>query len=179
MTKVFLNEALSYDQDTGVLRWKEDRPLYHFKSEHGHKVWRARYAGKIAGTDSHGYLQARVSGKHIRVHRIAWIMTHGDIPANLQIDHINGVKSDNRIDNLRLATNADNQCNSVSRSNNTSGTRGVSFHKISGKWVAQISIGGRVKNLGAYDTIGDAAQVYRNASIKHHGRFSPFAKQCK
>lgn len=174
MTQQYLQEAFIYNAATGVLTWQKDRPMAHFKNELGRNIWRSMCAGKVAGSNSDGYILLWVGGKYMKAHRVVWIMMRGEIPPKMQIDHINGIKADNRIDNLRLATNRENGRNSHSIITNTSGVRGVSWFKRDGKWRAQISIDGRRKHLGYFDTINDAAEAYRAASLQHYGVFSPF-----
>ncbi len=90
----------------------------------------------------------------------------------MDIDHINGNKSDNRIDNLRLATFSENSWNAEKRSDNTSGHKGVSFDKRRGVWVAYINAYGKRKHLGRFYLIEDAYKAYEKASIDIHGEFS-------
>ena len=100
LTQQYLREALDYDPETGLFTWREDRPWFHFKNIGAWRTWTARYAGKAAGmTDYHGYIVIKTSGKGNKAHRIAWLYVHGQMPN--QIDHINGIKHDNRIENQR------------------------------------------------------------------------------
>lgn len=90
----------------------------------------------------------------------------------MDIDHINGNKSDNRIGNLRLATFSENSWNAGKRSDNTSGYKGVSFDKSRGLWAAYINAYGKRKYLGRFRLIEDAYMAYEKASIDIHGDFS-------
>ena len=94
------------------------------------KVSRGRAKkGKIAGSlCANGYLSVKVCGTDVYVHRILWEMATGSPPPD-QIDHVNGNRSDNRISNLRTANNSENNSNREIQSNNSSGYKGVSFHK--------------------------------------------------
>jgi hypothetical protein len=93
-------------------------------------------------------------------------------PDGLKVDHINGDGLDNRRENLRLATVAENNRNVGLRSNNTSGIKGVRFHKPHGKWQAQIMIGGCQKHLGYFETAEDARDAYARAAVQFHGHFA-------
>jgi hypothetical protein len=94
-------------------------------------------------------------------HRIAWMLVHGQDPGELQLDHINGNRSDNRLANLRLVTN---QTNAFNRPDAT----GVSFHKATNKWHARIGVEGRQIHLGLYESFDDARQAYLNAKQTYH-----------
>lgn len=85
--------------------------------------------------DGHGYYAVNYMGKRMKVHRIAWCLYHKkDIPDGMHIDHINGIRNDNTINNLRLASIHDNQQNRGKNKNNTSGYKGVCLHRKTGTW---------------------------------------------
>jgi hypothetical protein len=88
------------------------------------------------------------------------------------IDHVNGVRHDNRIKNLRLATHEENLRNSNMPSNNTSGIKGVSWHSAGRKWVAYVNVTKKRFNLGLFDTIEEAEQAVRAARELNHGKFA-------
>lgn len=114
-----------------------------------------------------GYAGAYINGKYIRFHR--FIMK---APVDLQVDHINLNKSDNRKLNLRLATNAENQRNSGLQSNNTSGLKGVSYYKPRNKYRARIKVDGKDMHLGYYLSVIEAAKAYNQAAIQYFGEFA-------
>lgn len=121
--------------------------------------------GSVVGCyDSKGYLIIRINWRLYKLHLVIWKLYYGDW-ATQQIDHINGIRSDNRISNLRLATGSQNNYNSAVRSDNTSGYKGVSWHKRDKKWHA------RVNNicLGAFYVKEDAIAA-RNAAAKEKHR---------
>src|SRR5690606_9637704 len=95
--------------------------------------------GQIAGRiDGKGYRQVGLMGKRFMAHRLAWWFYYGEWPGD-QIDHLNGVKLDNRIFNLEVVDQTTNLLRRGIRSDNVSGHAGVSKHKLTGKWVAYIS----------------------------------------
>jgi hypothetical protein len=104
-------------------------------------------------------------------HRLAWLWVHGRWPG-CEIDHINSDGLDNRIQNLREATHAQNQRNQSKRSDNTSGLKGVSWHKRGKKWKAQICHMGKWHALGLYDCSEEAHKAYVAAAHRFHGEFA-------
>lgn len=158
ITQEILCELLRYCHATGVFTWRNKRaPGIH--------------AGDRAGTlRSDGYIAIRVKGKKFQAHRLVWLYMHGQFPA-AQIDHINGVKWDNRLVNLRLATNTENCRNRGARADSNSGIRGVSFERASGKWRATASDGRRYVSIGRFETIEAACAAYDAFTAVHHGEF--------
>ena len=152
-----LRELLDYDPDTGQLVWLVKRG--------GTAV-----AGSVAGgIRLDGYINIYVDGRPYLAHRLAWLHIHGVWPT-ADIDHVNGDRADNRAVNLREATNATNLHNVVApQSNNTSGFRGVSWHKGKGSWRAQIRVDGCRLHLGYYPTPEAASAAYMQAKAEHHG----------
>lgn len=154
-----LKELLHYCQETGLF-------VRLVSTSSNAKV------GDVAGRKhSRGYWHIGIDGKDYLAHRLAWLYMTGAWPTN-QIDHINGVRDDNRISNLRGATNAENQQNTALRDDNTSGFMGVSWFRERGKWHARITIAGKDKHLGYFDTPEDAHEAYLTAKAAHH-RFQP------
>lgn len=125
-----------------------------------------------------GYLQLWMDGKKVMLHRAIWEHVNGSIPDGQEIDHVNGVRSDNRISNLRLVTRKQNQENMHSAfiTNVTSGVKGVSFYKTTGKWRAQIRNWGRSIHLGYFDSVTAAQSAYRQAASRLHTH-NPSAKE--
>lgn len=150
---------LSYDSATGVFRWVDsDRP------DRNGKV-----AGFVRGTRTK-YLYICIGQRKYRVHRLAWFIHYGEWPR--MIDHINGDPMDNRIDNLRSVTNAQNQQNSKLPRNNTSGFKGVTLSKIDWKWHAKINVDSKKIFIGRFDDPLHAAHAYNKAAIQYHGEFA-------
>lgn len=116
-------------------------------------------AGSKAGClNAIGYIRICVDGKDYSGHRLAWLYHYGDWPPG-QVDHINGVRSDKRISNLRLADNSKNNMNKSIQSNNTSGYKGVSLHKQSGLWFAYAQAEGKRYSAGYHKTPEEAYQA--------------------
>ena len=116
-------------------------------------------------------------GVTYRAHRIIYAMHHGVDPGDMQIDHINGVGTDNRIENLRLATSQENNRNRRIAKNNTSGIRGVCWDRFKKKWKAYIMIHGRLYNLGDFDSLDSAKKTRESAELNAFGVFSPLARK--
>jgi len=178
------HEFFTYDAEAGRLVWKR-RPPEHFKSGvakscNPHASWNTKWAGKNAGcTDSRGYWVVSIAGAPTKMaHRIIWEMHHGPIPEGMDIDHVNGNPSDNRLDNLRISQVHQNLSNRVAQRNNQLGLKGVSKHKRgSGRYVSQITVNGRYVYVGCFPTKGGAAVAYAKASLRYHGKFSPFYRK--
>jgi hypothetical protein len=130
-------------------------------------------AGHPAGTmRKDGYIGVFLYGKYLFAHRIIWEMHNGPIPEGLVIDHIDTVRDNNRIDNLRVCTFQENHFNRNKGSNNKSGYKGVSWHKQKQKWVAQITIEGRSKFLGFFVDPVKAHEKYCEFAILHYGEYA-------
>ena len=117
-----------------------------------------------------GYRVIGVSGKDYYCHRIAFLMTYKYLPK--YIDHINEIKHDNRINNLRECTYAQNVMNIGLRCTNTSGYKGISWQKDRDKWEASICANGKRIRLGSFTCKHEAAKAYNRAAKIHHGDFA-------
>lgn len=141
-----LHALVSYDKITGVFVWL-------VKASRSTKI--GAEAGSVRGD---GYRVIRVDGVLYTAHRLAWFYAHGEWPEN-KIDHRNGERSDNRLENLRSASNELNSQNRArAQSNNRSGLLGVS--KKRGKWTAEIISEGQKFRLGSFDTPEAAHRAY-------------------
>jgi len=121
-----------------------------------------------------GYLSGSTKGFSFLSHRAAWAIHFEKWPQG-EIDHINGDKSDNRLQNLRVVSSQQNKCNRKIGKHNTSGVMGVIWHR--GKWNARIKVRGKLLSLGYYDKIEDAAAARKRAEAQHgfhpnHGRMA-------
>ena len=135
-----LDSILEYEQQTGILRWKA--------------------TGRIAGSISkRGYVNISIDNRFYRAHRVAFAMFHRRWPAG-EIDHINRVKSDNRISNLRECSRSENGRNRGLPKSNVSGFRGVFWDSGRGKWRSAITIDGERTMLGRFDTAEEASGAF-------------------
>jgi hypothetical protein len=127
--------------------------------------------GSIAGTVSkRGYIHIQYMKKIYKAHRLVYLMFRNDTPT--LIDHINGVLTDNRIENLRSASYVENQRNSSKRIDNSSGIKNVSWHKRIAKWSVQLSVEKRIKHFGYFDDFELADLVATEARNKYHKEFA-------
>lgn len=148
-----LSEELNYDPKTGRFSWKKE-----------------------PGAISNGYRLLKVNQKNFWAHRVAWLLATGEDPEGLVIDHINGDRSDNRIENLRTATYSQNSANARRHSRNTSGLKGASKvmkkGKWTGRWQSSITYQRRQMALGYFDTKEDAHAAYLEAARRLQGEFA-------
>jgi hypothetical protein len=159
LTAERLRHLLDYSPASGVFTWRI-APSPRVKP------------GDTAGTlNEKGYLRIKIGGILYRAHRLAFLWMTGEWPEALQVDHINCIRSDNRWDNLRLATATENQWNKGPQRNNKSGYRGVSYDKARRKWAAQIKVNGRLRKLGRFPTARKAAAAYEAEAQRIHGAF--------
>jgi hypothetical protein len=126
--------------------------------------------GSEAGRIALGYRRIFVDSRDYPAHRLAWLYVHGEWPSG-QLDHINRKRDDNRIANLRIATDSQNKANKLAQANNSSGIKGV--YKRYRRWTAQICVQGRRLNLGAFATSDEASAAYQAAARQHFGEFAP------
>jgi hypothetical protein len=148
-----LKSLLRYDPDTGLIYWIAK----------GGGMIKKKAAGTLLYS---GYLGISIGPKRWQAHRIAWALHHGDWPKD-QVDHINGVKTDNRICNLREATNAQNGKNLGLSKANTSGFKGVCFCKQTNKWRSTIKVNFKQIDLGRFESIDQAALARKNAEQQY------------
>lgn len=153
-----MRDLPTYEQVSALLR-HEDGILY-WKVARGH-----RKAGAVAGTiDAKGYRMIGLFARVMLGHRIVWLLEYGEWPSG-SLDHINGVRHDNRPSNLRICTLSQNQANRRPRSGYA--YKGVTREK-SGKWKAQIGN----KGVGSYDSAEEAARAYDAAALETYGEFA-------
>ena len=166
-------ELLNYDSETGIITWKVSRN-------------KRIKIGSEAGTLHHtGYRHIGISindkSKSLQAHRIAYFIYHGKLP-NL-IDHVNGIREDNHISNIRSCTSQQNTFNTGKRIHNTSGFKGVSWYKQTGKWKADIRHNGKKIHLGYYTCPKEASKAYEAKAKEIHGAFyterNPLSRKVK
>lgn len=164
LTHERLLQLLTYDPLTGSFSWNVSR---------GKRFKAGRTAGSISAK---GYVSINVDGHRHYAHRLAWLYCFAKWPeGSLLIDHINGIKGDNRISNLRLVTPSQNKQNALrTRRANASGFVGVKFNKSCGKFEANIRVPGKRNKqyLGIYSTPEEAHRAYLSAkAVYHHQAF--------
>ncbi len=163
LTKDHLHKVFEYRDGVIVRRWDEKK---------SHRI-NYRFAGKEAGAVAKvGYRLISIGKFREYAHRIVWIMHNGAIPYQYEIDHVNGDKLDNRIENLRLATRGQNSMNKVAQINNTSGCKGVVWDSSIHRWRARLQKDGRMKYLGIYSDKSDAITAVMRAIHVEHGDFA-------
>lgn len=160
LTAERVRELLDYDPMSGIFRWRVSRKN------------RAQ-AGAVAGTPSRGYIYIKIDGVTYRAHRIAWLYVHGVFPPG-GLDHEDNIQSHNWINNLRPATQTQNNANSRLRSDSTSGRKGASWHKQQQRWRSTIRINGKQIHLGMFDTPAEAHAAY---ALRAHEVFGTFARE--
>lgn len=159
-----LAARISYDAASGCMTW---RPLSGDSAEA--QRWNKRYAGgRLGYVTSNGYVKIHFDGQFFHGHRLAWFLHFGCWPVGL-IDHIDGVRSNNAIENLREATPAQNCQNRRALRGALKGVTRVQ----SGKWVARIGVEHRRIHLGTFDSADEASAAYASAAAQH---FGPFAR---
>lgn len=176
-----LRQLLRYEPETGKLFWNE-RPTHMFSTdstrsqEHISALWNSRYAGKEAFTAraTAGHKHSTIFGTLVQAQRVIWAIVHGEWPA-FGIDHIDGDPANNRLENLRIATQSQNCANRTSRKGATSKYLGV--HRQKKSWIAQIKpIGGKGYYIGSFKTEEEAAMAYNEEARRVHGEFARLNK---
>lgn len=157
VTQERLKELYNYCPETGVFTRKTSR--------------KGNPAGSVAGNLNQGYLRFRVDGKTYKAHRMAWLYVYGVMPKN-DIDHINQIKTDNRIANLRDVTDSENQMNKGPPSSNKTGYKGVSYCKQSRLYMANCQRKGRTYYAGLFDTAEEANIAAIALRKEIHGEFA-------
>lgn len=151
-----LIDNLDYNPNTGIFTWKVSK--------------KGRRVGDIAGCeDKYGYIRIRIDDELYLAHRLAWLFAYGKWPDG-DIDHIDGITSNNKINNLRDVSKSGNAQNRkmAPKSNKSTGILGVSLHRASGKFRATIFVGRKSKHLGCFSTVVEAYEIYlKNKRLLH------------
>lgn len=170
-----LRSLLAYDAETGVLTWRP-RPEEMFSSARFARQWNGRFAGAPAMTalDIGGYRTGGILYEQYQAHRVIWAIATGSWPVG-DLDHINGVRTDNRLCNLREVTAQENSRNMRRSCKNTSGVLGVYWEAKQRKWRAVIRVATKLVHLGSFTELAAAASARQAANEKYgfhpnHGR---------
>lgn len=167
-----IRTVLRYEPKTGLLFWKprQIEMFLHGKyPARGMAIWNARYANTeaLGLTDAYGYKVGALLGNRVRSHRVAFAHFHGRWPSD-HIDHIDGDRQNNRIDNLREATAEQNLRNMSRHADGSSRFKGVSWNRSLSKW--QASCCG--KYIGLFGDEQEAARAYDDAASRDYGAFA-------
>lgn len=180
ITPELLRQLLRYEPETGKLFWLPRAPEMFAGGYTGRDAccatWNKRWAGKESFTAlTQGYRFGCIFAIKLRAHRVAWMIVTGEtIPDGMMIDHVNGIRADNRWSNLRIATRAQNKWNVWSaRKDSTSGIKGVRFDGSRNRWVAHIKRDGKTKWLGRFKTAQEASEAFRKAELQASNEFAP------
>ena len=151
----YVQSLVNCNIETGEFTWKVREANCRVD-----KIWNTKYAYKqCGGITKDGYRSTSVTynGRLISVmlHKLIWFIAYGKLP-KVQIDHINQVRTDNRLVNLREVTSAENNRNRKITSNNASGVLGVHWNKIKRRWIGTVTFDGVVYHIGSYKDIDDA-----------------------
>lgn len=150
-----LKSLLNYDPDTGIFTWISNRPG-------------TKGAGSVAGVImNNGYRQIMINRRHYLAHRLAFLYMTGKIP-DLDVDHINRDRSDNRWANLRAVNKSENLFNLGLDPRNKVGAAGVSWSKSTGRWQASIQAYRNPRHLGFFDSVDEASSAYQAAKKSLH-----------
>jgi hypothetical protein len=151
-----------------------------FEYKEGNLYWKikprnnAKIGDKVGSLDSKGYIVLKLNNLIYKMHRIIWVYHYDTIPSNLQIDHIDGDKANNTIENLRLATNSQNNFNNKSAFRNSkSNILGVCWSKAKRKWVSQIRKNNKTIHLGVFANQEDAIVARKAAELQYFAEFAP------
>ncbi len=158
ITQEKLKSILEYDSNTGIFIWL---------NANSNRVKN----GSIAGTlMNKGYIHIKIQGKKYLAHRLAWLYVYGIWPLKF-VDHKNNIRSDNRIDNLREATNSQNICNRTKQKNSTSGYKGIYWNKRDKIWIVQIKKNNIIHRCGYFKNLEDAIIVRNLKYLEIHKEF--------
>lgn len=161
-------------EENGKLFWLK-RPREHFQTSHRCNNWNAKFAGNEAGGVSetrNGFRwKIAINNKKLYRYIVVWALNHGEWPTK-EIDHKNRNSLDDKIGNLRLASDSQNLVNSRMHSNNTSGFKGIHWDKSRKRWLVSIGFQGKTILVGRFKSIDDARTARTEAFVRYYGEFA-------
>jgi len=164
LTAEQVRAALDYDPETGLFVWKQRLDMS--------VQWNGQYAGHPAGGPRRiGYRYIAINSRRYASHRLAWVIMTGEWPET-EMDHKDGNPSNNRWDNLRLASREQNLANIRGHKDSRCGLKGATYNKLRGTWQAQIMANRKVYHLGVFPTAQEAHEAYCAAAIRLKGEFA-------
>jgi len=174
-----LRKLLRYDAETGKLYWLVRTPDLFAHSDNADadcRRFNTQFAGKeamYADSAGHGYCTGAIFNRQFLTHRVIWALVHGEWP--IFIDHINGIRTDNRLCNLRSVSRQENMRNARRPRTNKSGVIGVYWASHASLWRASIKVNGKNQHLGYFKSLGEAAAARTRAEREigfhpNHGR---------
>jgi len=161
LTAEQVENLLEYDPEMGVFKWKNI-------AGRGGRIPAGTQAGNV---NTEGYRYIWIKGTLYRASRLAWLLVHREWPKH-QVDHVNRNRQDDRIDNLREASQEQNQANTKKRVTNTTGFTGVTFDKDRMLYTARIRENGVYRRLGRFTTAEEAHEEYKKATKRIYGIFA-------
>lgn len=169
----YLQECFVYEGSTGFLFWKQ-RPLKHFDAPNIHQCFNTKWAGKRAGKlDKAGYYTVRITLEDrsvlFKVHHVVLALHGQRVSEGFEVDHRNGSRGDNRVENLRICSPKENSRNRVMGRNNTWGHIGIRCKN--NRWEARITVDGVQHSLGSFGTKEEAIKAREEAARKFYGEF--------
>lgn len=179
LTQEIVRELLDYDAESGKLFWRK-RDVKWFNETAGRTAihaanhWNSRFAGREAFTAiNNGYHSGKFLSLHVKAHRIIWLHQTGQWP--IEIDHINGIRVDNRYENLRNVEHSENMKNQKLHVHNNSGTVGIGWYPRYEKWRVRIRANGKMKLVGYFSSFDEAVMARKEDQIKfgyheNHGK---------
>lgn len=159
ITQKELKQNVYYDSETGIFNWIKTHKYSNKK------------IGDVCGSLDSGYIRMCINKKRYGAHQLAWLYVYGEFNLDA-IDHINGITTDNRICNLRKATVSENAYNRKMNVKNTSGIKGVTWHKKAKKWQVIITYNKIHKYLGSYTDLNKAKEIIEKYRTLYHGEYA-------
>ena len=157
-----LGARIAYDKDTGLFKYLKP-------SNSSTKCW---WSGSLS---LQGYSRLYFEGKTVQAHKVAWLLTYGEIGAGLEVDHIDGDRTNNKISNLRLCTRSQNLYNRPNLRGDSRLGKGVSLHKKTGLWRVRLNVNKKQLNFGYHKDLELAELVASEAIEKYHKEFGNHA----